>query len=109
MQGFDDQQKRLKQQIAAQEKKVAESMADKKRVKAMEAAVEEKRKSYNAATETAAKVEAKVLKVHNKIMELTEGKMSKAREKLDAVNNQITKVCANYTTFQSLLFFIHWF
>lgn len=67
-------------------------MADKKRVKAMEAAVEEKRKSYNAATETAAKVEARVQKVHSKIMELTEGKMSKAREKLDAVNNQITKV-----------------
>jgi uncharacterized protein YdaU (DUF1376 family) len=92
LQGFDDQQKRLKQQIAAQEKKVAESMADKKRVKAMEAAVEEKRKSYNAATETAAKVEARVQKVHSKIMELTEGKMCKAREKLDAVNNQITKV-----------------
>ena len=67
-------------------------MADKKRVKAMEAAVEEKRKAYDAAAETAAKVESKVQKVHNKIMELTEGKMNKAREKLDAITNQIGKV-----------------
>lgn len=67
-------------------------MADKKRVKAMEAAIAEKRKDYDAANETASKIETKVQKVHSKIMELTEGKMNKAREKLDAVTSQIAKV-----------------
>ncbi len=89
---MEEQQKTLKGQINIQEKKVADSMADKKRVKSMEAAVQEKRKAYDAATETAAKIETKVQKVHAKIMELTEGKMNKAREKLDAVTAQITKV-----------------
>ncbi len=70
-------------------------MADKKRVKQMEAALEGKRKVYDAASEKASKVEAKVQKVHSKIMELTEGKMNKAREKLDAVTAQITKVGIN--------------
>lgn len=74
---------------------MAESMADKKRVKSMEAALEGKRKVYDAASEKASKVEAKVQKVHSKIMELTEGKMNKAREKLDAVTAQITKVGIN--------------
>lgn len=72
-------------------------MADKKRVKSMEAAVQEKRKAYDAAAETAAKIETKVQKVHAKIMELTEGKMNKAREKLDAVTAQITKVIIQVT------------
>jgi septal ring factor EnvC (AmiA/AmiB activator) len=67
-------------------------MADKKRVKTMEGDIAEKRKGYDAATESAAKIETKVQKVHSKIMELTEGKMSKAREKLDAVTTQISKV-----------------
>lgn len=67
-------------------------MADKKRVKTMETAVEAKRKAYDAAAEAASKIETKVQKVHSKIMELTEGKMNKAREKLDAVTTQITKV-----------------
>lgn len=58
----------------------------------MEAAVEGKRKDYEAASQTASKIEAKVQKVHAKIMELTEGKMSRAREKLDAVTAQINKV-----------------
>lgn len=92
---MEEQQKVLKNQINIQEKKVAESMADKKRVKAMETAVEEKRKAYDAASESAAKIETKVQKVHSKIMELTEGKMNKAREKLDAVTAQISKVNPN--------------
>lgn len=58
----------------------------------MEAVIAEKRKDYDAATETASKIEIKVQKVHGKIMELTEGKMNKAREKLDAVTAQISKV-----------------
>lgn len=91
-QALEGQQKTLKEQINLQEKKVADSMADKKRVKSMEAAVEEKRKAYEVANAEAAKVEAKVQKVHSKIMELTEGKMNKAREKLDAVITQMTKV-----------------
>ena len=67
-------------------------MSDKQQVKTMEGAITEKRKGYDAATESAAKIETKVQKVHTKIMELTEGKMSKAREKLDAVTAQISKV-----------------
>jgi len=67
-------------------------MADKKQVKTMELAIADKRKGFDAATETASKIEAKVQKVHNQIMELTEGKMSKAREKLDAVTAHISKV-----------------
>lgn len=89
---FEDQQKALKEQINVQERKVAESMADKKRVKAMQAAVDEKRKGFDEANEAASKIEAKVQKVHAKIMDLTEGKMNKAREKLDAVTAQISKV-----------------
>lgn len=91
-QALDEQQKTLKQQIANQEKKVMDSLADQKQVKAMEAAVEEKRKAFETASQAAAKVETKVQKVHGKIMELTEGKMNKAREKLDAVVSQISKV-----------------
>lgn len=71
---------------------MVDSMADKKTVKTMETAIAEKRKGYEAATESAAKIETKVQKVHSKIMELTEGKMSKAREKLDSVTSQISKV-----------------
>ena len=89
---MDEQQKTLKGQVNIKEKKVADSMTDKKRVKTMEAAVQAKLKDYEAATETAAEIETKVKKVHNKIMELTEGKMNKAREKLDGVTAQISKV-----------------
>ncbi len=71
-------------------------MADKKQVKTMELAIAEKRKGYDAATETASKIESKVQKVHSQIMELTEGKMSKAREKLDAVTSQISKVSTQH-------------
>lgn len=86
----------MKEQINIQEKKVADSMADKKQVKTMELAIAEKRKGYDAATETASKIESKVQKVHSQIMELTEGKMSKAREKLDAITSQISKVSTQH-------------
>lgn len=94
---LEEQQKALKEQITIQSTKVADSMADKKRVKAMEAAIAEKRKDYDAANETASKIETKVQKVHSKIMELTEGKMNKAREKLDAVTSQIAKLSTEKT------------
>ena len=103
-QALDEQQKTLKQQIANQEKKVMDSLADQKQVKAMESAVEEKRKAYETASQAAAKVETKVQKVHGKIMELTEGKMNKAREKLDAVVSQISKVSRARCRFPVLTF-----
>ena len=91
-QALGDQQKNLTEQIAVQEKKVKSSMADKKRVDVMEKLVEEKRGAFDEAHQSASKIESRVQKVHKKIMELTEGKMNKAREKLDAVTAQISKV-----------------
>ena len=91
-QALGDQQKNLKKQIGLQEKKVKDSTADKKRVGQMESILQEKRDAFDQASQSASKIESRVQKVHKKIMELTEGKMNKAREKLDAVTTQITKV-----------------
>lgn len=103
-QALDEQQKTLKQQIVIQEKKVMDALADQKQVTAMGKSLEEKRRAYEAASQAAAKVESKVQKVHGKIMELTEGKMNKAREKLDAVVSQISKVSLlNESCFDSWL------
>ena len=97
VQAMETQQQTLKEQIKVQEKKVAECASDKKRVKSMEAAVEQKRKAYQEAVDSSAEIEAKVKKIHDKIVELTEGKMNSAREKLDAVTKQMDKIRAEKT------------
>lgn len=73
-----------------------DSTADKKRVLQMESLLKEKRDAFDEASQSAAKIESRVQKVHKKIMELTEGKMNKAREKLDAVTTQISKVYQDF-------------
>jgi len=85
LKALGDQQKNLKKQIGLQEKKVKESTADKKWVGQMESILQEKRDAFDQASQSASKIESRVQKVHKKIMELTEGKRNKAREKFDAI------------------------
>lgn len=90
-------QQTLVTQTEEQKVKVKNAAPDKNKVASMEKNIEKAKKVYDKAFEAASKIEAKVQKIHALIMDITEGKVSSAQQKLVSLNNKIDGLSSSIT------------
>ncbi|KAK8749380.1 hypothetical protein OTU49_015814 [Cherax quadricarinatus] len=90
----------FQEQKVKQEEKVQSVKPDLTKMKKMEKNIEEKMKVHQAAAASAQEVEAEVTKIHEKILEVTGGKMKSLKKSLESVEKKLEKVNAEITRLQ---------
>ncbi|XP_076350696.1 structural maintenance of chromosomes 4-like protein gluon [Tachypleus tridentatus] len=97
VEAFSTQEHSLTQQEKQQQEHVKNSAPDKNQMKKLEKVVVEATSAYKKSANAASVVEKKVQKIHNQILEITEGKMGESQKKVDSLSNQIDGVSSAIT------------
>lgn len=96
-QAFLDSVEMLETQIKEQEKKVANSSVDEKKVHELKEKIMKKEKRYAVANKESSDVEETVSKYQDEILKITKGSMGKAKKVVDQLTKKIAEVSQSLT------------